>query len=72
MEFWTIFWAVYTFSTIFAIAMTYREQKRSGRSTPLFVLIGYLLCTVWPVVVAVVLIFYRPVENPDAYSSDWP
>lgn len=45
--------AIYVVATIFAIFMTYREQRRRGQITPVFRFIGYCLCMVWPVVVAV-------------------
>lgn len=63
MTFWTILISVYVVTTLFAIVMTYREQRRRGKRTPVHSAIGYLLCTVWPVVAAVMVIFYRPVEQ---------
>ena len=63
MDFWTFFLAAYVSSTVFAIVMTYREQKRRGHSTPIYAAIGYLLCTVWPVVVAFMVIVCRQKDN---------
>lgn len=45
--------AIYVVATVFALCMTYREQRRRGQITPVFTLIGYCLCLVWPLVVAV-------------------
>ncbi len=56
MDIWTVIIAVYIFISIAAITMTYREQKRKSVKSPLFSLIGYVLCTVWPVTVAAVLV----------------
>ncbi|WP_425102248.1 hypothetical protein [Tropicibacter sp. S64] len=62
MDFWTIVTAAYCLSTIMAVTLTYQEQKKRGQSTPVYTAIGYLLCMVWPVVAAVMLVFYRPRE----------
>ncbi|MCF6275858.1 MAG: hypothetical protein L3J05_08865 [Robiginitomaculum sp.] len=56
MDAWTLIVTVYLFISIAAIIMTYREQKRSNLKSPLFTLIGYVLCTVWPVTVAGTLV----------------
>ncbi len=56
MDIWTVIIAVYIFTSIAAIIMTYCEQKRKKIKSPLFSLIGYFLCTVWPVTVAAVLV----------------
>lgn len=39
--------------SLIAIALTYREQRRNGISSPLFRMIGFALCTLWPVTVFV-------------------
>lgn len=70
MDFWTFVVALYVISTIFAITMTYREQKRRGHRTPVFAIIGYILCTVWPLVVAVLVIFFRPSTEPGERPSE--
>ncbi len=59
MSFWPLFWSVYVLISIFAITMTYKEQKKSNRTTPVFVFIGYLACTVWPLLVAVMLVLLQ-------------
>ena len=48
--------AAYALITLFAFIMTYLEQRRTGQRTPIFNLIGYAACTVWPVVIAVVIL----------------
>lgn len=70
MDIGIIFVAFYVASSIFAITMTYREQKRRGHRTPVFALIGYLLCTVWPLVVAAILVFTRVFPEPGEYPSE--
>ena len=70
MDLWTIFVALYVVSSVFAITMTYREQKRRGHKTPVFALIGYLLCTVWPLVVAAILVFSSLFPEPGDYPPE--
>lgn len=59
MSFQMIFLIIYAVTTVLAIVMTYREQKRKQLKSPLFTLIGYVLCSIWPIVIAFILIFYR-------------
>lgn len=59
MGFFEIFMTMYIGTTIIALVMTYREQKRRRLKTPLFTFMGYLLCMVWPLVAAVMVLFYR-------------
>ena len=56
MDAWTVIFAVYIFISTAAITMTSREQKQKNVKSPVFSLIGYLLCTVWPVTVAAILV----------------
>ncbi|MFW2541572.1 hypothetical protein ACN2XU_02940 [Primorskyibacter sp. 2E107] len=60
MDFWTIVMAAYCLTTIMAISLTYQEQKRRAQSTPVYMLIGYMLCMVWPAVATVMVVLYRP------------
>lgn len=59
MFFWPIVSLIYIAITIFAVYMTYQEQRRQGRSSPVYNMIGYLLCTVWPVLIAAILVIAR-------------
>ncbi|VDC33975.1 hypothetical protein [Pseudogemmobacter humi] len=43
----------YLLVSLIAITLTYREQKRNGISSPLFRVIGFALCTIWPVALVV-------------------
>jgi len=70
MDIGSVFIVFYVATSIFAIAMTYREQKRRGHSTPVFALIGYLLCTVWPLLVAAILVFTSLSPKPGEHSSE--
>jgi hypothetical protein len=65
MLFWPIVSLIYIAVTIFAVYMTYQEQRRLGRSTPMYNIISYLLCTVWPLLVAAILVIarFRPDEG---------
>ena len=60
MDFWTIVIALYCLTTLIAVSLTYQEQKQRQEGTPIYTAIGYLLCTVWPVVAAVMVVVYRP------------
>ncbi|EPX75646.1 hypothetical protein [Salipiger mucosus] len=60
MDVWTVAVALYLASTVVALFLTYQEQKRRGHKTPVYTVIGYVLCAVWPLVAAVMVIFYRP------------
>ncbi len=60
MAFWTVFLAIYMAITLLALVLTFREQRSRGARTPFHAAAGYVLCTVWPAVVAVMVIFYRP------------
>jgi len=70
MDFWSALIALYIAISIFAISRTYREQKKSATVTPIFALIGYLLCIVWPLVVAAVLVLSKLFPEPDQQPSE--
>jgi uncharacterized membrane protein len=57
MIFWTVLTVLYVLITTFAVYMTYQEQKRQGRSSFLFCVIGYVICAVWPLAVATMCLF---------------
>lgn len=69
MNFWTIVIGVYVMTTIVAITLTWREQKNRGERTPVYNFIGYLLCTIWPIVAAVTAIVYRPWQQQSQADS---
>lgn len=69
MDFWVILIAAYVLSAVIAVVMTYREQQRRGERSPVYSVIGYLLCTIWPVVAAFMVIFYRPIPAKAATAS---
>ncbi|SFF03475.1 hypothetical protein SAMN04488523_11575 [Sulfitobacter brevis] len=69
MEFWPVLIFLYVVITIFAITMTYREQKKREDVTPMFALIGCILCTVWPLVVAAILLYSKLFTVPREYTS---
>ncbi len=48
--------ALYVATTVMALVMTYREQRRMDRARPGYTLIGYIACTVWPLVAVVFLV----------------
>jgi len=55
VDIWTVSVAAYIAIFVVAFTMTYREQQRNNVKSPLFCLIGYVLCTVWPLTVVIVL-----------------
>ncbi|WP_226561913.1 hypothetical protein [Salipiger thiooxidans] len=69
MNFWTIAAAAYVWTVIAAVTLTYREQKRRGEESPVYTLIGYVCCSVWPVVAAVMLVFYAPLLSDSEVSE---
>lgn len=48
--------ALYIATTVFALVMTYREQKASGRTSPVLQVMGFLACTAWPFVALACLV----------------
>jgi len=56
MEIFELLILVYVVVTAGAMVMTYREQRRSTQRSLVFNLIGYLACTIWPVVCAVFVV----------------
>jgi multisubunit Na+/H+ antiporter MnhE subunit len=69
MQFTTLFLIVYLVTTIAALVMTYIEQQRRGHITPVFTLIGYGLCLVWPLVAAVMMLAHRRLSRQSASIS---
>lgn len=59
MDFSTFFLAAYLITTIIAVSLTYAEQRTRGIVTPGSVMMGYMLCLVWPLVAAVMILFYK-------------
>lgn len=57
---WTILTIAYVLSVMLAISLTYNEQKQRGGTVPVRAAIGFLLCTVWPLVIAIMVLFYAP------------
>jgi hypothetical protein len=68
MIIWSIVFFLYALVTVFAIYMSYQEQKRQERPSLMFNLIGYLACTTWPLVAALIFIAARrrPVRLQEA------
>jgi hypothetical protein len=69
MDPWTVVLALYGLSIAIANALTYHEhrQRRSGSgpgaepgSGGAGALLGHLLCTVWPLVALVLVVWHRP------------
>jgi len=59
MNIWQLVVAVYSLVTVMALTMTWREQVRTGRRSPLMSVLGILACTLWPLALAVFLVAIR-------------
>ena len=59
MDVWQLVVVVYGLITAVALTMTWREQVRTGRRSPLMNAIGILACTLWPLALAVFLVAIR-------------
>lgn len=59
LEILTFFLVLYAIVTFSALLLTFREHRIRGARSSVHLIGGYLLCTVWPAVVAVMVIFYR-------------
>ncbi len=55
MGLWDIGVILYFGIAVFAITMTYREQRQKGQNSPLFNVIGFAVCILWPLMIAAVL-----------------
>ena len=62
MDIWQLVVAVYVLITAVALTMTWREQVRTGRRSPLMNAIGILVCTLWPLALAVFFVAIRLVK----------
>ena len=56
---WELGVAVYVLITAVALVLTWREQLRTKRRSPLMNAVGLLACTIWPLVLAVFLVVMR-------------
>ncbi len=60
MIFWTLLSVCYGAITVFALYMTHQEQKRQDCPHTFEILIGYLICTVWPLAVLFMITYRKP------------
>jgi uncharacterized membrane protein YhaH (DUF805 family) len=60
MEFWIVFLAAYATVVAFAFVMTFRERRGRAGALPFHIVMGYVLCALWPAVVMVMVIVSRP------------
>lgn len=63
MDIWQLVMVVYSLVTAMALTMTWHEQVRTGRRSPLMNAIGILACTLWPLALTVLLVAIR-LEKP--------
>ena len=59
MDVWQLVVVVYILITAVALIMSWREQVRTGRRSPLMNALGILACTLWPLALAVFLVAIR-------------
>lgn len=65
MNLWEIGAAAYILTILVALILTHHEQRQRGQTAPARMLVGYVLCTVWPLVAAVLMmILYRSAIAP--------
>ena len=56
MDFWHLGVTVYVFITIVALTLTWREQLRTGRRSPLMQAVSVIACALWPLAMAVLFV----------------
>lgn len=59
MDIWQLGVLAYVLITLVALTLTWREQVRTGRRSPLMNALGILACTLWPLAMAVFLVVMR-------------
>ncbi|MCA0942150.1 hypothetical protein CLG85_012255 [Yangia mangrovi] len=59
MNFLNILLLAYLVTVLVALTLTHRERRRHGHRSALYAVLGYALCLVWPLVAAVMVLFYR-------------
>lgn len=59
MSVWSVVIAVYVVISAFAIVMTYREQRKTGGQSVVLNAFGYIACTLWPLVLAILILTLR-------------
>lgn len=59
MDIWQLGVLAYILITAVALTLTWREQVRTGRRSPLMNALGFLACTLWPLAMAVFLVAIR-------------
>lgn len=62
MDFWTVALFLYLSTVLSALVCTWREQRQGGGRAPVPLMIGYGLCTVWPLVAAVMVVACRGMD----------
>lgn len=62
MFIWGAIFAIYTTTTLFALVLTYSEQRRSGPQSVISDMVSFLACLVWPLV-AVACLFSKGVQE---------
>ncbi|TGD61202.1 hypothetical protein EYC08_19195 [Tabrizicola sp. WMC-M-20] len=51
--------ALYSCVALFAVYMTWQERRRTGPACVVYRLGGYILCLMWPLTIAAILISSR-------------
>ena len=59
MDFWHLGVTVYVFITIVALTLTWREQLRTGRRSPLVNAGSIMACALWPLAMTVLFVAMR-------------
>jgi ribonuclease I len=71
MSGWLVLGLVYAAIAVFAACMTHHEQRSQGRQRRVHAVLGYVLCGVWPLVVAAMLVqmSYRAARSVSARTD---
>jgi hypothetical protein len=57
--------AIYVIIAVFAVAMTYDEQQRTGGRSLVMRILGFLACLFWPFTLAAIIISLRRARAKD-------
>ncbi|MVO18570.1 hypothetical protein [Parasedimentitalea huanghaiensis] len=69
MSTFSLYSALYLIIAVYALIMTYLEQKRHADTNPVFVFAGFGLCLAWPLLIVAVI--YSLIGSEADESRNW-
>lgn len=69
MIFWSTCLVFYGLIALFAVIMSHHEQKETGVRTPLFQLLSYGLCILWPLTILWIMALVA-MQSPRAFATE--